>query len=76
MSNEAAIAGACLLSMSNADNGVDVEQLITILADTDKCIFLQDKFLSSTGSASLASVSSMVSSMLKLHTDKVRNLIF
>ena len=71
---EAVIAARCLVTIASADPGADISSLLTMITDTDKCLFYQDRFLSSAPASALSSLSSLASSLITHHVDKVTNI--
>ena len=62
------------MTIDGAENNTDLASLLSIVSDTEKCMFFQDKFLSSTTAASLSSLSSLITSILTYHHDKVSSV--
>ena len=67
---EGVTAASCLIRLGQTDSSVNLEPLLTLLLDTEKCVFFQEKFLSSAG-PSLACLCSLVSSLLTTYQDRL-----
>ena len=72
---EAVMAGAALLTIGQGeDTSVELGPLLDIITDTDKCVFYQDKFISSASAPCLSSLSSLVTSLLTYFPDKITSV--
>ena len=72
---ESVIAGACLLTIGQAVPGLDLAPLLDTAADTQTCVFFQDKFVCSATAATCAALSSLVTALLTHHPDLVAGCV-
>eukprot|EP00092_Neocalanus_flemingeri_P021121 GFUD01022885.1.p1 GENE.GFUD01022885.1~~GFUD01022885.1.p1 ORF type:complete len:401 (-),score=126.99 GFUD01022885.1:264-1466(-) len=71
--SEAVHAAACLVKIAGVDLATEqsLAELLTLVVDTEKCMFYQEKFLAGAGAAALQSLTSLITTLLISHVDKV-----
>eukprot|EP00092_Neocalanus_flemingeri_P036711 GFUD01039967.1.p1 GENE.GFUD01039967.1~~GFUD01039967.1.p1 ORF type:complete len:218 (-),score=69.56 GFUD01039967.1:239-892(-) len=74
--SEAVHAAACLVKIAGVDLATEqsLAELLTLVVDTEKCMFYQEKFLAGAGAAALQSLTSLITTLLISHMDKVGSI--